>query len=145
MRGTSGGFDSLDAAADAIAAYLPHRTRPKDQSGLQRNLRQAEDGRYYWRWDPQFIKPRESWEMDETRRRLEAAVKAIHAPMLLVRGERSEIVSGDILNEFRELNPAVEIQEIAGARHMVAGDDNRAFESAVVSFIQRRVGSDHAG
>jgi pimeloyl-ACP methyl ester carboxylesterase len=38
MRATSDGFDSVEHAADAIAAYLPHRPRPTDLTGLRKNL-----------------------------------------------------------------------------------------------------------
>ena len=57
------GFASLDEVADAIAAYNPHRPRPSDLSGLQKNVRQREDGRWYWHWDPRFM----SLSPDETR------------------------------------------------------------------------------
>jgi pimeloyl-ACP methyl ester carboxylesterase len=46
------GFASVEAAADAIAAYLPHRQRPRSLDGLRRNLRRRPDGRYRWHWDP---------------------------------------------------------------------------------------------
>ena len=42
----SNGFASLEEAADAIAAYLPHRKRPRSLEGLRKNLRVGEDGRY---------------------------------------------------------------------------------------------------
>ena len=41
------GFDSLEEASNAITSYLPHREKPKDISGLRKNLRLKEDGRYY--------------------------------------------------------------------------------------------------
>ncbi|MCO7237564.1 alpha/beta hydrolase, partial [Cobetia sp. Dlab-2-U] len=49
------GFESLEQAADVIAKYLPHRPRPDDLEGLRKNLRQGEDGRWRWHWDPAFI------------------------------------------------------------------------------------------
>ena len=48
------GFDSLEEAADAVAAYLPHRTKPRSPEGLKKNLR-LRDGRWYWHWDPAFL------------------------------------------------------------------------------------------
>ncbi|MDX1649604.1 MAG: alpha/beta fold hydrolase, partial [Myxococcota bacterium] len=52
------GFASLEEAADAIARYLPHRPRPRDLSGLRKNLRQGADGRWRWHWDPAFVQGR---------------------------------------------------------------------------------------
>ena len=57
------GFASLDEVADAIAAYNPHRPRPTDLSGLQKNVRLRDDGRWYWHWDPRFM----TQSPDETR------------------------------------------------------------------------------
>ena len=41
MRQGLDGFPDLESAADAIASYNPHRPRPKDLSGLTKNLRSA--------------------------------------------------------------------------------------------------------
>ena len=57
MTARPDGFESLEEVADTIAAYIPHRPRPKDVSGLAKNLRQGEDGRYRWHWDPNLMKP----------------------------------------------------------------------------------------
>ena len=48
------GFETLEHAADAIAAYLPHRKRPRNLDGLKKNLRHRE-GRWHWHWDPAFV------------------------------------------------------------------------------------------
>ena len=55
MRSGINGFSSVEEAADAVSAYLPNRKRPKDVSGLEKNLRLGEDKRYYWHWDPLFL------------------------------------------------------------------------------------------
>ena len=64
MSSGSKGFSSLEEASDSIASYLPHREKPKDVSGLKKNLRLKEDGRYYWHWDPRFIESRTSNRTD---------------------------------------------------------------------------------
>ncbi|MDT5105733.1 MAG: hypothetical protein QOI25_3246, partial [Mycobacterium sp.] len=83
--------------ADAVAAYNPHRPRPSDLDGLRSNLRER-SGRWYWHWDPKFIDgrsvfpPIEVTEVD----RMHAAVAAIlrdRVPMLLVRGQMSDLVT----------------------------------------------------
>src|SRR3954466_338584 len=55
MHGNPEGFASGDEAADAVADYLPHRPRPADTTGLARNLRLGDDGRYRWHWDPRSM------------------------------------------------------------------------------------------
>ena len=60
------GFADLDEVADAIQRYNPHRPRPTNLAGLEKNLRQRDDGRWYWHWDPAFITGRLGGP-DETR------------------------------------------------------------------------------
>src|SRR5262249_53582244 len=53
------GFASLEEVVDAVHQYNPHRPRPSDLTGLKKNLRQRDDGRWYWHWDPAFISGRQ--------------------------------------------------------------------------------------
>jgi len=140
MRGTSGGFDTIEEAAEAIAGYLPHRQRPRSADGVKKNLRQHSDGRWYWHWDPAFVSPKSRrWSLEEVNARLTAAMQSIAAPMLLVRGTNSEIVPDSAVERFRETMPSAAIIDIAGAHHMVAGDDNDAFLEALIQFIENEV------
>lgn len=136
MRGTSGGFDTLEEAADAIAGYLPHRPRPDRLDGLSRNLRQKADGRWYWHWDPGFVRPQEGWDMARMNERLSDAARAVKAPMMLVHGTNSEIVSAKGAERFRAMLPDAQVIPIEGAHHMVAGDDNDAFIGAMLPFLR---------
>lgn len=137
MRGTLGGFDTLDQAADAIAGYLPHRPRPERLDGLSRNLRHRHDGRWYWHWDPNFVRPQDGWDMDAINQRLSAAARAVRQPLMLVHGTASEIVSEAGAARFRALLPEADVVPIEGAHHMVAGDDNDAFLAALIAFLDR--------
>ena len=140
MRAGMRGFDTLEDAADSIAAYIPHRPRPKDLSGLQKNLRQRGDGRWYWHWDPRFITNQEGLDGQAGlvhHERLCAAARKVTIPTLLVRGRMSDIVSDESVRELRELIPHAEVVDVDGAGHMVAGDKNDAFNQAVVEFVER--------
>jgi len=128
------GFASLEDAADAIAAYLPNRKRPRDLGGLAKNLRQRDDGRWHWHWDPRFIR-RERGDPTFAVERMEAAARRIAAPTLVVRGRMSEVLSEDGVRALRTLIPHADYVDVAGAAHMVAGDDNDAFTSAVIDFL----------
>ena len=131
MEANPEGFDSINQAADVVAAYLPHRPRPKDTSGLARNLRLGKDGRYRWHWDPALQTPRpQSLEP-----RYEAAARQVDIPTLLVRGALSEIVDKESEAHFKSLLPSAETVEVRGANHMVAGDQNDQFNTAVIDFL----------
>ena len=131
------GFDSLEQAADVIATYLPHRPRPKDMEGLRKNLRQDNDGRWRWHWDPAFITGVMRRSAIARTGDLEQAVRDIRVPLHLIRGRMSELVSEDSVTAFRSLAPQAHFTDVAGARHMVAGDRNDVFTEAVASFLRQ--------
>jgi pimeloyl-ACP methyl ester carboxylesterase len=137
------GFASLEEVADAIAEYNPHRPRPTDLEGLTTNLRRRGD-RWYWHWDPQFISgtaafpPFEVTDADRMHTAVEAILRS-GVPMLLIRGQMSDLVSQERADEFLARFPQVEFADVRGAGHMVAGDRNDVFAGAVLDFLSRHV------
>jgi pimeloyl-ACP methyl ester carboxylesterase len=134
------GFATLEEAADAIAAYLPHRKRPSSLDGLRKNLRLGEDGRYRWHWDPAFVRGARNINLGarELMAELLADLPKLHIPALLVRGMQSELVGEEEAREFVELAPAASYVDVGGAGHMVAGDRNDVFCEAVLEFLTDR-------
>jgi len=139
---TDEGFATIAEAADAVAAYLPHRPRPRSHEGLRKNLRQHPDGRWRWHWDPAILRGERSFAMDHRslERALIEAAKAITIPALLVRGGSSELVHEAHVREFLELVPHADYIDVAHARHMVAGDANDSFSDAVLDFVAKQQG-----
>jgi pimeloyl-ACP methyl ester carboxylesterase len=129
------GFGSLEEAADAVAAYLPHRTRPRSPEGLKKNLR-LRDGRWYWHWDPAFMtKPGDDPELRTEN--FERAAASLAIPVLLIRGKLSDVVSPEGVRHFLDTVPGAEFVELSDAGHTAAGDDNDAFSDVVVAFATR--------
>ena len=147
MMANPDGFANLDDAAAAIAEYNPHRPPPKSSAGLSKVLRLGEDGRWRWHWDPKFIAERAAlmfsdpvaWEAERQARadRLHASAGAMKAPLLLIRGLLSDLVSDATVAALRAAAPQAEYVDVRGAGHMVAGDDNDAFTEAVSAFLAR--------
>ena len=119
------GFASVAEAAEAVAAYLPHRPRPRSHEGLKKNLRLHPDGRWRWHWDPRFLDGRRRVGPGggDVEQMLIDAAKRIKVPALLVRGASSELV------------PHASYIDVSGARHMVAGDRNDQFTNAISQFL----------
>jgi len=153
MNRHHGGFASVEEAVIAVGDYQPHRRRTSEKSadqksaqfdgqksaqresnGLQKNLRLAQDGRYYWHWDPRLMQYLGFLNEEFYQRQLNAASK-LKLPVLLIRGQQSEIVSLESVQEFLQLVPHAQFQDIADAAHMVAGDSNDIFATAVLDFI----------
>lgn len=143
MKSRPDGFASVEEAAETVAGYLPHRRRPSDVSGLRRNLRQDESGRYRWHWDPRILDAgnlgRPVGDKIDNDPLVEAA-RSISIPTLLVRGGLSDIVSPEGVREFLALVPHAEYVDVSDAGHMVAGDSNDVFTEAVTSFLERSRG-----
>ncbi len=135
------GFATLDDAADSIAAYQPHRTRPKDLSGLAKNLRLRSDGRWYWHWDPAFLDERTGGTSEHARDahhdELATMAAELRLPTLLIRGRLSDLVTEEQVADFLRLVPHAEYVDVAGAGHMIAGDRNDVFTDAVTAFLDR--------
>ncbi len=129
------GFGSIAEAAAAVAAYLPHRERPRSNDGLKKNLRLHPDGRWRWHWDPDFLDGVRSVPADQLEVELVAAARSLSIPALLVRGGSSELVHEAHAREFLDLVPHASLVDVSGARHMVAGDRNDQFAAAILAFI----------
>jgi pimeloyl-ACP methyl ester carboxylesterase len=131
------GFGSIAEAADAVAAYLPHRPRPRSHEGLKKNLRLHPDGRWRWHWDPKFLEGnrRIGAGSEEVERRLVEAARRTTIPALLVRGASSELVGEEHARDFLKLVPHARYADVSGARHMVAGDRNDQFANAIEKFL----------
>jgi pimeloyl-ACP methyl ester carboxylesterase len=133
------GFASIAEAGDAVAAYLPHRPRPRSHEGLKKNLRLHPDGRWRWHWDPRFLdgKRRTGSGTDQVEQTLVEAARRITLPTLLVRGASSELVQEEHARDFLELVPQATYVDVTGARHMVAGDRNDQFAEAIKDFLMK--------
>ena len=133
------GFASLAEAADAVHAYNPHRARSVNADGLMKNLRRRVDGRLYWHWDPRVIKGPDGIEPPFELEQLTRAADTVRIPTLLVRGLRSDIVTDEGVADLRSRIPHIEVLDVPGAGHMVAGDRNDAFNQGVFEFLQRQI------
>lgn len=130
------GFASIEEAAEQVAAFLPHRTRPPSVEGLRKNLR-LRDGRWYWHWDPAFLDAGRAMAKERAAilHRMEEDARSLTVPTLMVRGAKSDIVSQASVDAFMALVPHARLVDVGGAGHMVAGDKNDVFADAILDFL----------
>ena len=111
--------------------------------GLTRVLRQGEDGRWRWHWDPRILDVRKIWLDDPAladdyaermREGMSRGADRLEAPVLLVRGGRSDVVTVEAAQALLRMIPQARYVDVADATHMVAGDRNDAFATAVLEF-----------
>lgn len=129
------GFASPEDAADAIAAYTPHREKRGPSDSLKHYLRLGEDGRFRWHWDPAFITGIDA-DTGGATERLEDAARALRLPVHLVRGQSSDLVSPEAAQDFLKLVPHARYDDIAGTGHMVVGDRNDVFCDVILGFLR---------
>ena len=135
MQAHPDGFADYAEAAERIAAYLPHRAGRKSEEQLRPLLRAGADGRLRWHWDPALLAGDLVAESERYQPRLFAAAAQVDVPVLLLSGERSDVVSHATVDEFLQLVPHARHVEVAGATHMLAGDANDAFTREIAGFI----------
>lgn len=137
FRAAPDGFASLEEASDLISSFMPGRPRPRDPSGLMRNLRLRADGRLIWHWDPRYLRGNSFEEAQSPMERLEAAASGVNVPTLVVRGEYSEVLTKDDAVHFASLiqEGRGRTAEVPGAGHMIVGDQNGAFSASVIEFL----------
>lgn len=133
------GFSTLDEVADLISAYQPQRPRPPSTQGLAKNLRMMDNGKYRWHWDPAFHSSAGRWNDDSTR--LFDAAGRLDVPVLLVRGQLSDVITEEGARDFLIVCPHAEFVTVGSAGHMVAGDQNDVFGVALLDFLKRRAKS----
>lgn len=135
MRAHPDGFADAEAAADAIAGYLPQRAARKSPARLAQLLRASDDGRLRWHWDPRLL---EGFVAGSERLQapLEAAARQVDVPVLLISGGRSDLVSDATVAHFLELVPQARHVRLPDATHMLAGDDNDGFTDTLLDFLR---------
>jgi pimeloyl-ACP methyl ester carboxylesterase len=136
MRAHPDGFASYEEAASAIEAYLPHRRERKSEAQLKPLLRQDDQGRLRWHWDPALLDGGLVQESERYQPRLFDAAARVQVPVLLLSGSRSDVVSSQTVEEFLRLVPHARHVSLADATHMVAGDANDAFTREIAHFMQ---------
>jgi len=137
MDAGAGGFTDIDAAAAAVARFFPHRPYTGSGDGLKHNLRRGSDRRLYWHWDPAFHAGSKQREAGGMLARMAAAARCLRIPALLVSGARSEVVNREGAAQLLKLMPQAQWIQVPDAAHMVAGDQNDSFNTAVSEFVHR--------
>ena len=136
MSAGHAGFASVEEASAAVLRYLPGRRPSSSHRGLKRNLRPGADGRWYWHWDPAFHAGSKHRADQGMFARMAAAACNITIPVLIISGSRSEVVRDEGITQLRQLIPRAQYFQVPEATHMIAGDQNDAFNSAVGEFVR---------
>ena len=126
--------DELDSFEDFVArahAFNPRRSLDNIRERLRHNLQRLESGRWTWKYDPALRNPgRAAGDISTLWDRL----TAIRCPVLIVRGEESDILAPETAARLATLVHA-EVRTVPGAGHSVMGDNPSGFLAAVEPFL----------
>lgn len=140
LRPPPEGFASPDEAAAQLARIRGREPTPAAGERLQRNMRVDGAGRWHWHWDPAWMDREQGIGLAAATDFLEEMSARLTMPVLLTRGELSQVVSDEGLAAFRAIVPQLEVESIAGAGHMIVGDRNDVFADALLAFLDRMFG-----
>ncbi|MBE3557177.1 MAG: alpha/beta hydrolase [Firmicutes bacterium] len=131
-------FEDVETLVERAHRFNPRRPKHQLRTSLMHNLRQREDGRWTWKYDPFFRQP----PTEEDLRRfhpetLWADIDAVTAPTLIVRGAESDMLSQEAADTLAAHLPHAETAIVPRAGHSVMGDNPIGFEEAVASWLKR--------
>jgi len=124
-------FASWDQARAFLRRLHPRASDEHRATRLQWMLEEKPDGKIVWRFDGEIRKPR---ALDPPERTW-AAFKGIRCPTLIVRGALSDIVALESAEKVVQTIAGSRRVEIPEAAHMVAEDNPKAFNAAVLEFL----------
>ncbi len=128
------GLAPLDAPADAIAAYMPHRPH-KTTTHLQALLQQPADTRWQWHGHLRLVDELTGQDAQIQQHSLLEAASQLHWPMLLISCGRSDPVTPTNITEFLSIAPHAQHVHSSDATPMLAGGDNEAFTATVLHYL----------
>jgi pimeloyl-ACP methyl ester carboxylesterase len=127
-------FTSVDDAFDAQAALNPTADPIALRHRVEHNLVAVGDGTLTWKYDPALRDGRARYENYATDEQW-ALFAAITMPVLIIRGERSDILSVDLAERMLATNPHASLVTLAGAGHSVATDAPDLVAAALDAFL----------
>jgi esterase len=130
-------LDSVDAFVERAMEFNPARDPRLLRRSLLHNLRRLPSGKWTWKYDRRAM-TRENFErvrgeVSAVRERL----GAVSCPTLVVRGERSDVVSSESAAALADALPRGEWTSIPDAGHTVQGDNPSALAIALGAFLRR--------
>ena len=134
-------FENEDAMLDHYQTMMPGIDVRLVRKPLMYNFRTLEDGRVAYRFDPAvktaLMRRLEAnpGEIAAYQRELSAGVGSVTCPVLILRGEKSDILSPEGASETAGAFADGKLVVIPEATHMIPSDNPVAFRTAIREFL----------
>ena len=129
------GPGSLEDFVERAVAFNPRRDRRLLRRSLLHNLRQLPDGRWAWKHDPGRATREQFEEIKASVERLWDHADAISCPVLVVRGEESEVYGDEEARAFARALPDGRWTTVESAGHNIQGDNPAGLVDALRVFL----------
>lgn len=131
-------LDTYEEFVQRVIEYSPFRPEWQIRGSLQHSLMQRPDGKWTWKYDPVLRDPARRAQQQSAQQ--DAASRwelweRIACPTLIVRGQKSDVLSQEVAERMVERNRNSRLVEVPNAGHRVPGDNPVAFEEAVRAFL----------
>lgn len=133
----SDGFATLDAAASALREFRGEPSRETMEESLKRSLRKGGDERWRWHWDPRILWDEERLADDAADAQLAETALGLDLPILLLRGEFSEIVGEREAAGFLTRVPHARVVVVPGMTHSIVGEEILFANRTILEFISQ--------
>lgn len=128
-------FDDLEQFVENVRRYDPYRSRAHIERTVKYNMLRRADGRFISKCD---ATPRRLGlaRASEPRDQLTLAeMEALDLPVLVVRGERSNVLSAEAAHRFRDALPRGRLVTVPNAGHGVPSQNTAGFLAALEAFL----------
>ena len=127
-------FASPREAAERLSRQGARRPVSLLEDTLCHNLREADDARWTWKYDPRTLTEKTAEQILAPRQVIWGMLGGVTCPALVVRGADSEVFSEADAAKFTRHLPRASCVTVPGARHSVQTDNPRGLAAAIVAF-----------
>ncbi|MEO8541687.1 MAG: alpha/beta hydrolase [bacterium] len=134
-------FANEDELMAHYATMAPGLDVVRAKPAIMHNFKTLPDGRVTYRFDPSLRSrliasdPEAQAKARDAQADMEAHTKDVTSPVLILRGELSDILSSEGAVQTAAAFPHGRVVEIPGATHMIPSDNPLAFRTAIREFL----------
>ena len=125
-------FDTFEEVIRQGIAQYPLTPEAELRHANYHNLYRGADGKWRWKWDLALLDRRRRQVQSD----LYAHLQRIHCPTLIIRGQRSPLLTPEVAQKMLRSLPNGHLEEITAAAHTVNADHAEAFNSIVAAFLK---------
>jgi esterase len=118
--------------------FNTRRTRENIEERMRHRLKQLPSGKWTWKFDNRFRDKESGLRIgsEATNEEVWGLFKSIRCPVLLVRGEQSDVLSQEVAERCAAELTNCKLVVVPGAGHSVPGDNPDGFTEPVLEFLE---------